>query len=60
VAAFFGALLIGLLRKSAGGVPSPGPAAYLGVTVLLVGAALAASVRAAREALAVEPGTALK
>lgn len=59
-AVFFGALLVGLLRRAAGGVPAPGPEAYLAVTVLLVGTALLASMRAAREALAVEPGAALE
>jgi hypothetical protein len=56
VAVFFGSLLVALLRKVEGSVPSLGPGTYLGVVALLVLAGLVASVRAAREAVAVEPG----
>ncbi|MGD8321098.1 MAG: ABC transporter permease, partial [Gemmatimonadota bacterium] len=60
LAAFFGALAVAFLRKSAGGVPPLGPGAYLGITALLVGAALLASIRAAREAMTVAPGIVLE
>lgn len=53
--AFFGALLVGLLQRAAAGIPSPGPGVYLAMVAMLVGASVLASLRAAREALAVEP-----
>jgi hypothetical protein len=60
LAVFFGALLVALMRKVAGGVPALGPGAYLGVITLLVGVGLLAALRAAREAVDVEPGLALE
>ena len=56
IAIFFGALFVALLRKVAGGVPAVGPGTYVGVVVVLMGAGLLASTRAAREAMEVEPG----
>jgi hypothetical protein len=60
VALFFGTVLVALLRKAAGGVPALGPAAYVAMAVLLVGAAVLASARAGTEALAVSPAEALE
>jgi putative ABC transport system permease protein len=54
-AVFFGSLLVALLRQAVGGVPALGPGAYAAVFGLLTVSALLASVRAVREALAVEP-----
>lgn len=56
IALFFGALFVGLLRKVAGGIPPLGAGTYLAVVVVLVGAGVVASVRAAVEATEVEPG----
>jgi hypothetical protein len=50
---------VALLKKAAGGVPSPGPGVYLAVVALLVAASVLASLKAAREALAVEPAEAV-
>lgn len=55
IAVFLGSFLVALLRQGVGGVAALGPAAYLAVVALLLGSALAASMRAVREALAVEP-----
>lgn len=60
VALFFGSLLVAVLRRAAAGVPAPGPGVYAAVTLLLVACALAASVRAGLEALAVEPASVLE
>lgn len=60
VAVFFGSLLVAVLRKSAAGVPAPGAGAYAALALLLVGVASLASMRAGREALAVEPARALE
>lgn len=60
LATFFGTLIIGLLRKTAGGIPAPRAEWYVMVTAVLVGTALLASVKAAREALEVEPATAVE
>lgn len=59
VALFFGTLLVALLRKTVS-VPSLGPSAYGAMAAVLVAAALLASVRAAREALAVAPAEVLE
>jgi putative ABC transport system permease protein len=59
LATILGALWVALLQKTAAGVPSPGLEAYLAMSVLLVGAALAASLKATREALAVVPAEAV-
>jgi hypothetical protein len=59
IAAFFGSFLVALLRQGVGGVPALGPGAYLAVAVLLVGSALLASARAARDAIGVEPARAM-
>lgn len=59
VAVFFGSLTVALLQKVAGGVPSPGLLAYLTMAALLVAASVLASLTAAREAVAVEPGEAV-
>lgn len=56
----FGSLAVALLRRVAAAVPSPGVGAYVAVVALLVAMALVASVRAGREALAVEPMQALE
>jgi len=56
---FFGTLVVGLLRKTAGVAPL-GPASYGAVAALLLLLALVASVRAMREALEVEPATLLE
>jgi hypothetical protein len=55
---FGGTLVVGLLRKTAGMAPL-GPAGYGAVAALLLATALAASARALREALAVDPATLL-
>lgn len=52
---FFGSLFVGLLQTAAAGVPSPGPEVYVAMVVMLVGVSVLASLKAAREALAVEP-----
>jgi len=54
-AVFFGSLTVALLRQAMGGLPAPGPGAYAAVFGLLTASAVAASVRAVRETLAVEP-----
>jgi len=59
IAVFLGSFLVALLRQGVGGVAALGPQAYVAVVALLVGSALLASVRAAREALAVEPARAV-
>jgi cell division protein FtsX len=59
VAAFFGSLLVAFLQEAAGGIPSPGPGAYLTMVALLVAASVLASLKAAREAVAVEPAEAV-
>jgi ABC-type antimicrobial peptide transport system permease subunit len=64
LAVLFGSGLVALLRKSTGDVPPLSVGSYLGVTALLVGALVGASLlasrRAAAEALLVEPGTAVE
>ncbi|MCG6957453.1 MAG: ABC transporter permease [Gemmatimonadetes bacterium] len=58
LATFLGALWVALLQKTAAGVPSPGLESYVAMAALLVAVALAASLKAAREALAVAPAEA--
>ena len=60
VAVLVGSLLVGLLRKGAAGVPMLGPFAYAAVAAALVAAGALASLQAAREAVAVEPGAAVE
>ncbi len=59
IAVFLGSFLVALLRQGVGGVPALGPTAYLAVAALLLGSALLASARAAREAVGVEPARAM-
>lgn len=56
---FLGTLLVALLQNAAG-VPAPAPVTYVGIGLSIAVLALAASVRAAREALAVEPARVLE
>jgi len=51
---FFGTMALAVINGVAG-VPGPGPTAYAGISALLLVVALLASVRAATEALRVEP-----
>jgi len=59
LAVFFGSLVVALLQKAAGGIPSPGPSVYVAMVALLVAASVLASLKAAREAVAVEPAEAM-
>jgi FtsX-like permease family len=57
LAVMLGTFLVGLVRRASAGVPNPGLAGYAVVVALLVAATLLASLKAAREAVATEPGT---
>jgi hypothetical protein len=55
-----GTFLVALLREGASGVPAPPVSVYMAVTAVLVASAVAASWRAAREALRVAPAAVLE
>lgn len=57
---FFGTFLVAILRKAGGGIPMLGPLPYLAIAGVLAVSMLLASWKAAREAVAVEPGVVLE
>lgn len=57
---FLGSLAVGVLRKAAGGVPAPGPGAYLAVVLGSLLVALLAGRRAAAEARRVPPAASMR
>ncbi len=60
ISTFLGSLMVALLQKALGGLPTPGPLPYLAVAALLTATAVTASWGAARAATRVPPASALE